>query len=593
MLRAPRHTLFVILAIAVSGCPEPFEASTGGSSGSTGGSTGGTASTGGAGGSSSSSGGGTGGGITCDDADRDGDGYSECAFDCDDDNPFVHPGALEICGDGADEDCDGTDNLLDECNAYSTYVSPYGLSGATGTRTDPVATIAEGIEHAMLLGVPAAVLVAAGTYSEDVTVTGAVSLVGGYDPFDWAVRDPAAQPTILKSTTVSGLKLSAVDGEMLVDGFTIYGRNVSSGSESSAAVTVDGGGPVISGCKINGGQITMGTGQTAVVRVVEDSAAGVHTRLWSNTLLAGSAAAGASYGVEIDADLMDVTIADTDVSSAKGVDSVALKITKAAKVTVWKSTFQSGTATGSGAGDDSDSLGVWAVKCDLVFDSNIVNSEQFMNPPQCFTPGAWCGGVRLSTGAAIVTNNVILGSGSDRSAAIHLQEDAELLTGVVVSSNILSAAGHDGSETESACVLIGSPKDDPVVTAVGRFRNNILYGGFAVHNYGVFEDRTPNESCDPAELDHDLFYFPVNAPNEGVFYANWNGIASNDITLLDELPGAGDHLFANPQLEGNQLAFDSPCRNTGTDADAPNHDLDQQPRPQEGAYDIGPDEYVP
>ena len=42
--------------------------------------------------------------------DNDGDGYSECAGDCDDANPALHPGAAEVC-DGRDNDCDG---LVDE-----------------------------------------------------------------------------------------------------------------------------------------------------------------------------------------------------------------------------------------------------------------------------------------------------------------------------------------------------------------------------------------------------------------------------------------------------------------------------------------------
>jgi choline-sulfatase len=45
--------------------------------------------------------------------DLDGDGYGR-AFgggDCDDGNPEVHPGAVDIPGDGVDSDCDGTDGL--------------------------------------------------------------------------------------------------------------------------------------------------------------------------------------------------------------------------------------------------------------------------------------------------------------------------------------------------------------------------------------------------------------------------------------------------------------------------------------------------
>jgi hypothetical protein len=46
--------------------------------------------------------------------DVDGDGYTSCAGDCDDDNPYVHPGTPEE-PDGVDQDCD---DLIDEGTIY-------------------------------------------------------------------------------------------------------------------------------------------------------------------------------------------------------------------------------------------------------------------------------------------------------------------------------------------------------------------------------------------------------------------------------------------------------------------------------------------
>ena len=47
------------------------------------------------------------------DADVDGDGYTPNQGDCDDDNPDINPGEIDLCGDGVDQDCSGQDAICD------------------------------------------------------------------------------------------------------------------------------------------------------------------------------------------------------------------------------------------------------------------------------------------------------------------------------------------------------------------------------------------------------------------------------------------------------------------------------------------------
>ena len=62
---------------------------------------------------------------------QDGDGYGlGCALgdDCNDSDPGINPGALDLCGDGVDQDCDNdTDDLVpdNQGELYCFQVEPF------------------------------------------------------------------------------------------------------------------------------------------------------------------------------------------------------------------------------------------------------------------------------------------------------------------------------------------------------------------------------------------------------------------------------------------------------------------------------------
>jgi len=70
--------------------------------------------------------------VPCQDADGDGYGANNdpaCLFagtDCDDGNPWVNPGAQEICGNGKDDDCTDGDQLCPEPRCEDADADRYG-----------------------------------------------------------------------------------------------------------------------------------------------------------------------------------------------------------------------------------------------------------------------------------------------------------------------------------------------------------------------------------------------------------------------------------------------------------------------------------
>jgi hypothetical protein len=81
------------------------------------------------------------------DTDSDGDGFSPRDGDCNDSDPDTFPGATETCGDGIDQDCDGTDLVCPLPTA-----DQFALTSSTFSETDDLnaAVVVEYGPHAVI-----------------------------------------------------------------------------------------------------------------------------------------------------------------------------------------------------------------------------------------------------------------------------------------------------------------------------------------------------------------------------------------------------------------------------------------------------------
>ena len=96
--------------------------------------------------------------VCAEDIDNDGDGYTENQGDCNDANSGIRPGMNEICGDGIDQDCNGIDLVCPENidNDNDGYTENQGDCNDTDAAINPGAAdiCGDGIDQDCLGGDP-------------------------------------------------------------------------------------------------------------------------------------------------------------------------------------------------------------------------------------------------------------------------------------------------------------------------------------------------------------------------------------------------------------------------------------------------------
>ena len=154
----------------------------------------------------------------------------------------------------------GYDIGADEAYPAEVFVSVHKGSDVSGNGSpdDPFATVTKGLDEVRSGGT---VYVGRGNYTERVTVTRSVELLGGYGELDWQ-RDIAAHATTLDAEGTGTVVTIRGDGvRAIVEGFTITGGEASGIGGSGGGVVVDhGAGATVRRNTITGNHASNGGG---------------------------------------------------------------------------------------------------------------------------------------------------------------------------------------------------------------------------------------------------------------------------------------------------------------------------------------------
>jgi hypothetical protein len=537
------------------------------------------------------------GGNKC--TDNDGDGYTTCDGDCNDNDPLTNPGAVEVCGDNVDNNCN---MAVDEgCNGLGTFVSALaGDDTNPGTTVQPLKTIAQGMANAATIGGIQDVIVAEGSYSEKVTLAEGVSLLGGFQcdtlACTWA-RDVTAHASTISDVDFEGVLAGpAITPATLVEGFHIVGMDgAPTTAPGGSAVQLNGGAPELRGNDIVGGNLTGGASRSVAVWVRASNGA----LLDGNTLTGGTSVAG-SVGLVFDnpgqatQTTTLATVTGNTIRGGRGGTSTGVTA-----FNTLDGTLLANNDISVGVGGQVDGI---VVGSHMTIDANRINVGLAASSA-CTNTTGWCTGIRSLSSTTTITNNLVFGPGGTRSAAVALGEFEVAAGAVVLNSNTLVGGGAvpvAGGSSESAALVvsIGTCTQCGFTGHVGNVRNNVLEGGSGGLRFGVLEDPAAGRTMEVSVLENNLIWFtPSSAGSKDVMYrqVSATGTISDALTIqaVNALTAinAAANITGDPMYDSTwHITASSPCIDAGTATEAPPTDIDGDARPSGAGFDVGCDE---
>jgi hypothetical protein len=534
--------------------------------------------------------------------------------------PFADAGGTDAAGDAdaEPEDAFVRDGAIPDASCLETgdcgiiYVSSLvGKKDNPGTSDAPVDTIDAGL--ALVTKDRNELHIASGDYSGLVKVSGAgdVHLVGGFKckpgSCPWTQDN---QETIVSAGDLAAGALFIGPGHgrnTIVSRIHFKGAEGAIAADAAGAVTVSviQSTPVLEHLVIDGPLATGGAATNAKRTtgvLISGKQADQRGVLIDDCTITGGKADAQAAGVLVEdgptalgsgSPVLDLTA--SDVTGGLAPTTYAVLLSSAGPNT---KLHENKRIQAAAAFQQAPATETWAIAASgsVEISRNIINGSS-EGGDYCKNAQTLCGGILLTNANAKVLNNVVHGVNASASAGIVLAMSGGHTPTVILNANVLDGAGNGAAEGYSAAIFVKNT--NPSEGTIGLVRNNILFGGKNKAAYGVAELDNHTVNGHLAAFDHNDIHAETAA------YHSWfagTGTAKNyAVTDLASAPVAGSASSGTTNIGSDclldatyHLTVHSPCINAGTKQDAPDVDIDGDPRPfpagNANVFDIGADE---